>query len=126
MMEQSVTTKKLLIVDDEEDITSFLRDFFKVRGFSVFTASSSIEAQSIVQSERPPCVLLDLNLRSRHEGLELLKWMNAEGISAKVIMATADDDPIGIDRAMSLGASEHIRKPYSLEALQDHLKKFEI
>jgi DNA-binding response OmpR family regulator len=118
--------KKFLIVDDEEEITSYLKDFFELRGFSVFTAAASKQAQDLILAERPPLILLDMNLSEKQEGLEVLKWMKSEGLSAKVIIASGDEDRAGIEEALRLGAVQHMRKPYSLEALLDYLRKLEI
>ncbi len=51
---------KLLIVDDEIDITEFAKSFFTKRGIDVFTASGGAEALKIIDRDQPDLVLLDV------------------------------------------------------------------
>lgn len=53
---------KLLVVDDEQDITRFLKEYFEEKGFETFVAQSLEEALSIMEIQRPNCVLLDIKM----------------------------------------------------------------
>ena len=53
--------EKLLIVDDEPDIVTMLKNFFEINGYNVFTATNGLEA--IAQAEKQPdLILLDINM----------------------------------------------------------------
>ena len=115
-MENSV--KKILVVDDEEDIREFLQSFFENKGYSVCTAGTREDAQQLLQREMPLVVLLDIRMRSQRDGLDILSWMKQQGLKTKTIMVTADENKDVITEAYKLGADDYIIKPLSLEYLQ--------
>jgi len=63
---------KILVVDDEPDITASFQSFFGRRGFLVNTAASGKDALDIIKTSRPDLVFLDLTLPEMH-GKEVLK-----------------------------------------------------
>ena len=64
--------KKILIVDDEEDLTNMLKDYFELQGFFVYTANSGTEALNKID-EKLDLIILDINIQ-RLNGL--LKFLN--------------------------------------------------
>lgn len=107
---------KILTVDDEMGIDSFFYEFFTVRNYEVFNASSGKEAVAIVQRERPRIVLLDVHMRGM-DGIETLKEIKAIDKDIAVIMVTGDKDEDVVKTARELGADDYITKPLSLEYL---------
>lgn len=108
---------KILTVDDELGIDSFFYEFFTLRHFEVLTASSGKEAVKIVQRERPKIILLDIKMRGI-DGIETLKQIKEIDKNNIVIMVTGVKDDETIKQALSLGASDYITKPLSLEYLE--------
>lgn len=109
---------RLLVVDDEIDICNFVKSFFQLRGFEVFTALSGEEAMSQLLLERPDVVILDVMMRHGSEGLEYLPKIKSELPSAKVIMVTAVEDSTIVAAAREKGADDYITKPLVLEYLE--------
>ncbi len=110
---------KLLIVDDEEDICDFLKDFFESQtGCDVFTASDPETALKLLQEEKPKGVLLDIKLGSHMTGLDILDSMRVISPESKTIMVTASYDQQTMQKALSLGAVDYITKPFSLDYLE--------
>ncbi|RKX26726.1 MAG: response regulator [Candidatus Zixiibacteriota bacterium] len=54
--------KKVLIIDDEEDIRSFLVELFKDNGFETMTASDGVEGLELLKTEKPDLITLDLQM----------------------------------------------------------------
>jgi len=110
---------KLLCVDDEDEITDFLHDYFKEKGFEVFTAKSGELALELLHKHNPDIALLDIRLSggSLSNGLDILKEIKKYNPAIKVIMVTGVYDKAVIDQAMELGASNYITKPLSLDYL---------
>ena len=109
--------KKLLVVDDEEEICDFLKSFFEERGFDVSTAASGEEAVKAVDQAEPHVVLLDVQMPGMN-GLAALKKIKEGHPAVKVIMVTALETRERIEEALRGGADNYITKPLSLEYLE--------
>lgn len=112
--------KKLLIVDDEDDVRLFLEDFLSEREFQVITASSAEEGLELIERQIPDIVLLDLMMPGM-DGLECLKLIKKKHPKIKVIMITALNDETKVELAKKQGAENYILKPFSLEYLESEL-----
>ncbi len=107
---------KILTVDDQMGIDSFFYEFFTVRNYEVFNATSGKKAIEIVQKERPRIILLDINMRGM-DGIETLKKIREIDKECAIIMVTGVKDEDTMKRAKELGADDYITKPLSLEYL---------
>src|SRR3989338_9738493 len=109
---------KILVVDDEPDITASFQSFFGKRGFLVNTAASGNDALDIIKTSKPDLVFLDLTLPEIN-GKEVLKELRSFDKKTKVIIITghaleseADDEEF-----QSLVISAYLNKPINLERL---------
>lgn len=108
---------KLLIVDDEADVTEFAKSFFKKRSIEVLTASGGAEALQIISQEKPDLVLLDVRM-GEMTGIEVLKKLREHQSGVKVIMVSGVEDEEIVNEATALGAQGFIHKPLVLEELE--------
>ena len=97
-------------------IDSFFYEFFTVRNYKVFNATSGKEAIKIVEKEKPRIILLDINMRGM-DGIETLEKIRQIDKEAVIIMVTGVKDEDTMKRAKELGADDYITKPLSLEYL---------
>ena len=112
--------KKLLIIDDEDDVRLFLEDFLSEREFYVSSAPSAEEGLELMAKNIPDVVLLDLMMPGM-DGLECLKQIKKKYPQIKVIMITALNDEAKVALAKKNGAENYILKPFSLEYLESEL-----
>lgn len=108
---------KILAVDDELGIVSFLYDFFVARNFDVLQSTSAKDALDTVKKENPSIVLLDIKLGRGMSGIDVLKKIREINKDIKVIMMTGVKDEEVTKEALSLGATDYITKPLSLAYL---------
>lgn len=105
---------KILIVDDETDIVSMLKDYFEFNGYDVLTASGGLEA--IKKSEmQPDIILLDINMPDI-DGMEVCSRIR-DFVSCPILFLTArieDSDKI---KGFGIGADDYIVKPFSIDEL---------
>jgi DNA-binding response OmpR family regulator len=113
-----MTKKKILIVDDEEDILHFLELVLREKGYDVVTAANGHEALTTAQIERPDLVLLDI-MMPQMDGWEVLKLLRIDDDTAHIPVAMLSARTEAKDRVQGLqeGAIDYICKPFSLAEL---------
>jgi DNA-binding response OmpR family regulator len=110
--------KKILVVDDEEDILQFLELVLKEKGYDVVTAPGGHEALTQAQIERPDLVLLDI-MMPQMDGWEVLKLLRVDEETSHIPVAMLSARTEAKDRVQGLqeGAVDYICKPFSLKDL---------
>lgn len=105
---------KILIVDDEPDIVSFMKEYFQINGYDVLTASGGGEA--IRQAERSPdIILLDINMPDM-DGLTVCRQIR-DFIHCPILFLTAKVEEADKITGFSAGGDDYIVKPFSIEEL---------
>ena len=117
--------KKILVVDDEENIRKLLEARLKANQYLVITASTGAEALEKAESEAPDLILLDI-MMPELDGLEVLRKLKSkfETSSIPVIMLTGKMDTGTIFNAQELEAKDYIIKPFEPQELLDLIKKY--
>jgi DNA-binding response OmpR family regulator len=110
--------KKILIVDDEDDILHFLELVLREKGYDVATASGGHEALTKAQVDRPDLVLLDI-MMPQMDGWEVLKLLRVDEGTSHIPVAMLSARTEAKDRVQGLqeGAIDYICKPFSLQEL---------
>jgi two-component system phosphate regulon response regulator PhoB len=107
-------THRVLVVDDEPDITALVAYHLARAGYRVSTASNGTEALRAAREERPDAVVLDLMLpgASGYDVLQELRRMD-ETREVGVILLTSRREEVDRIRGLSLGADDYLTKPFS-------------
>jgi DNA-binding response OmpR family regulator len=110
--------KKILVVDDEDDILNFLELVLGEKGFDVVTASGGQEALTKAQLDHPDLVLLDI-MMPQMDGWEVLKLLRVDEETSEIPVAMLSARTEARDRVQGLqeGAIDYICKPFSLQEL---------
>jgi len=109
---------KILVVDDEQEICALTKSFLARRDFDVFTATTQEQALDIISRENPKLVLLDLCLGGA-SGIDVLQKIREINQKVKVVMVTGLEDEESVRQARSLGVDDFIRKPFSVDFLDE-------
>ena len=122
-MMKSITAQKILIVDDEPDITALVAYNLKKAGYAVASASDGEEALSRVREDRFDLILLDLMLPGIH-GMELCRILrnNEKTAHIPIIMLTARGEETDKIRGLETGADDYMTKPFSPKELIARVK----
>jgi len=107
-------TQRILVVDDEPDITALVAYHLAKAGYRVSTAANGTEALRAAREERPDVVVLDLMLpgASGYEVLQELRRLD-ETKQVGVILLTSRREEADRIRGLSLGADDYLTKPFS-------------
>ena len=111
---------KLLIVDDDAELCEMLQEHFEKRfECEILTANTPRDALELLETERPEGMLLDVNLKSRLNGFEVLARARKLSPGTKVIMVTGVNDFESFENAQELGAVDYVTKPFTVDYLED-------
>ena len=105
--------KKVMIVDDEEDIRISVGQILEVSGYEVIKAEDGDDCLKKLESEIPDLVVMDIKLPGM-DGLEALKAMRQIDARVPVIMMTAFGTVNTAITAMKFGAYEYLLKPFDI------------
>ncbi len=112
---------KILIVDDEQSISSSLVKFFKIDDIESDAAENGFSAQRMLRENPYDAVLVDLKMPGM-DGLELIRWMRSEGFRMPIIMASAHGEIEDAVKALKEGAQDYVVKPFDPEEMTIKLK----
>lgn len=119
--------KRVLVVDDEEALRFLLASELEAKSFEVQTAGDGEEAIELVRrkkerNENLDVVLLDIGM-PKVDGWETLKYIKGNTPMTKVIILTAYDDVKNAIKALQLGASDFVSKPYDLNDIFKSIRR---
>ncbi len=116
--------RRVLVVDDEENIRLVLRTLLKRHGYEVETAPGGEEALGLVESFGPDVVITDVRM-PRMGGMDLLGTLRAKGNDATVIVMSAYGNLDQAIEAIKAGAYDYIQKPFKPDEVVLALRKAE-
>ena len=108
----------MLIVDDSEDMVSFLGNHFKEK-YEVLTAGDGIEALDILRNHEVSIIISDW-MMPRMDGAELCRRVRLDPMTSHIpfVMLTAKTDNDSKVEGMDVGADTYIEKPFSIQYLE--------
>ena len=115
---------KILIVDDEVDITDTCVMYLESNGYEAYGAKNSKEAFEIVKKHKPDILILDINLREEYTGNDVLKKAMEANPKAQAAMLTGMGDYALLKEAKELGAKHIIQKPIVITQLRETIDEF--
>lgn len=106
----------ILVIDDDEKITSMLRRGLAFEGYDVHTANNGTEGLSKVLSVDPDLIILDV-MMPMIDGFEVCRRLREGGSTTPVLMLTAKDEVENRVKGLDTGADDYLVKPFALEEL---------
>ena len=111
-----MSVTEILIVEDDEVITSTLAYNLSRQGFSVKAATTGAEALRIARKMRPDLILLDVMLPGE-SGIEVCERIRERDQDVVIVMVTAKDAEEDKVRGFEAGADDYVTKPFSMKEL---------
>jgi len=114
--------KRILIVDDEQDILDLLRFNLENEGYETVTASDGLQALELAKNH-PDLIILDVMLPGK-DGWEVMRELRQSPLTQKipVIFLTAKSSEIDEVVGLELGAEDYVVKPISMRKLLARVK----
>lgn len=107
--------ENILIVDDEKDIVTFMKDSLEDEGYTVFSAFNSGEALLTLQ-KKPDLIILDVMMPGM-DGFELCEQIR-KNVSCPIIFVSAKNTEQDRIKGLMVGGDDYIEKPFSLKELK--------
>jgi len=117
-----LTEKKILIVDDETAIVETLKSVLEDDGYNVLSATSGEEALSIIKTNKPFLVFLDMWMPVK-DGIETLRDILAFDSNIQVVMISGHATITNALEAMKNGAFDFLEKPFTIKSVQAAVEK---
>jgi two-component system OmpR family response regulator len=107
---------RVLVVDDESNITELVAMALRYEGFTVQTAATGRAALEAVAAFAPALVILDIMLPDI-DGIDVLRRLVAQGRKVPIIFLTARDATEDKVHGLTVGGDDYVTKPFSIEEL---------
>ena len=106
---------KILIVEDEPQITRVLRTALSTQGYSLRVAANGVEGMEAVHDWKPDLVITDVSMPQMN-GVELCREIRAISEIPILVLSVRNNDPMKIE-ALDAGADDYVTKPFSIQEL---------
>ena len=123
--------RKLLVIDDHDDIRENIAEILTLAGYEVFTAENGKRGVETALKESPELVICDI-MMPELDGYGVLHLLrkNEATVNTPFIFLTAKTERIDFRKGMEMGADDYITKPFDdielLNAIEIRLKKYDI
>jgi DNA-binding response OmpR family regulator len=114
--------KKILVVDDDMELSDGLRAVLESQGHRVIQARDGQQGKNLVYQEKPDLVILDM-MMPRMGGYPVLEHFRDKADAPPIIMITANEGSRHKAYAEYLGVIDYIRKPFAMERLLEAVKR---
>ena len=112
---------RVLVVDDEPNLTELVSMALRYEGWEVRTAASGVQAVRTAKEFAPDVVVLDMMLPD-FDGMEVLRRMRSEDPAVPVLFLTAKDAVEDRVAGLTAGGDDYVTKPFSLEEVVARLR----
>jgi len=115
-------SKKILIVDDDEDLLEIMVERLRMRGMTVVSASTAIEAFTLIEQQTFDVMIIDFML-PEIDGLQAIKMIREKQPGMRIILQTAYATIEKESEALALGAWDVVEKPADFDRLTQLIKQ---
>ena len=112
---------KILLVEDNKEVTDAISDWLKLEGHSVEIVGDGLDALQLLSGFEYELIILDWNLPSM-SGPEVLKRFRAGGGQTQVIFLTGMSDSVSKTSGLDAGADDYLTKPIDLPELSARIR----
>ena len=113
--------KRVLVVDDEQNIVDILRFNLEREGYEVITAEDGIQGLALARSSDPDLILLDV-MMPEMDGFQVCRELRKEDKLTPIIMLTAREEEADRVKGLELGADDYVSKPFSVRELMARVR----
>ena len=110
--------KKILVIDDDEEIVALTTMCLKTANYKVFTAYSGKEGLQKAKKYQPDLIVLDLLIPGMH-GFDVCQQLRADNDELKILVVSGKPHAVDQRVVLRLGAAKYLLKPWKQQQLLD-------
>ncbi len=114
---------RILLIEDAEDIIVLVTHILRDEGYTLVTATDGDAGLDAIRTMEPDVILLDMSL-PRVSGWDVIRQVRAEGFDTPVLALTAHAMRGDRERALALGCTDYLSKPFEIDDLLDLLDRY--
>jgi CheY-like chemotaxis protein len=120
-----MSAKRILVVDDHEQIRESISEILEIQGYEVKTAINGKDAMDQIGGFQPDLIVTDI-LMPDMDGYELMmkKWTDQQIYEVPIIVVSAMVSKYDIAAGKALGAKKYITKPFKAQELIEAVTEF--
>jgi DNA-binding response OmpR family regulator len=118
-----MSTKTILLVDDDQELLGGLRAVLEARGYRVLTAEDGNMGLALAERDAPALVVVDMMMPKKSGFLVLEKLKGRPGGGPRVIMMTANEGQRHRAYAERLGVDDYICKPFDMNRMLESVQR---
>ena len=107
--------QRIMVVDDDQNMLKILNRTLELEGYDAIVVADGNSALNLLENMAPDLVILDI-MMPEPDGIRTLELIR-ERSNVPVIMLTAMNEERIMERSLSLGADDYVRKPFSTRSL---------
>jgi len=111
---------RILLVDDEAQITRVLKTALSTQGYSLRIAANGVEGMQAVHEWRPDLVITDVSMPEMN-GVELCREIRTVSQVPIIVLSVRNQDHVKVE-ALDAGADDYVTKPFSIQELQARVR----
>lgn len=118
-----VNKKKILLIEDEEDIAALIKLQAELSGYKMFVETDGLNGYRVIEKEKPDMIVLDIMLPGMN-GLDVCrKVKNHQDLKhIPIILISAKSEELDVVLGLELGADDYVTKPFSPKVLFSRIK----
>lgn len=114
----------VIYVEDNINNQRLLAKMLKKRGLAVELYDNAKDGFEAIKTHQPEIVFVDVHLKTRATGLDLVRWVREAGYTMPIVVVTVFNMLADRDRALAIGCDDYLSKPYSMDQLYEVLDRF--
>jgi DNA-binding response OmpR family regulator len=115
--------KRVLLVDDDQEIVESMRMALEAKGYNVVVARDGNQGLALAERDDPDLMILDMMMPKRSGFLVLERLRRTRPVPLRIIMITANEGSRHKAYAELLGVDDYIRKPFPMDRLLDSVDR---
>lgn len=117
--------KRILVVDDQPNIRRLVEISLRSEGRQILEAESGEKAVEMAHAERPDLIIMDLVMPGGMDGLKAVEILKSDPKTrgCPILMLTAKDQKLERKRALEVGVSDYLPKPFQINVLQQKVER---
>lgn len=113
----------VIYVEDNLNNQRLLERFLSKRNLEVRSYADPDEAYNAILEQKPDLVFMDIHLKTRKTGLDVVRQLRANGITVPIIALTAFAMIADRRQSLEAGCNDYLNKPYEMQQLLDLVDK---